>query len=169
MSCGAGLRRSSDPALLWLWCRPAARALIRPLAWEPPYAEGTALKKKKKRNKETKKKGRATAKRGLSSRSGTTSAQEPLGLISHTGTQTLHGVRSANDQAEQAQILPGHHLPPRPPSCASRPGPWRGTDAAAHKASMKSGVSSSPCPRRLAPRPHYQALPFRCPSCGSKE
>ena len=25
-----------DPALLWLWCRLAAVALIRPLAWEPP-------------------------------------------------------------------------------------------------------------------------------------
>ena len=24
-----------DPALLWLWCRPAAVAPIRPLAWEP--------------------------------------------------------------------------------------------------------------------------------------
>ena len=27
-------------ALLWLWCRPAATALIRPLAWGPPYAAG---------------------------------------------------------------------------------------------------------------------------------
>ena len=27
-----------DLALLWLWCRPAATALIGPLAWEPPYA-----------------------------------------------------------------------------------------------------------------------------------
>ena len=27
-----------DPALLWLWCRPAAIAPIQPLAWEPPYA-----------------------------------------------------------------------------------------------------------------------------------
>ena len=35
-----------DPALLWLWCRPAAVALIRPLAWEAPYATGAALKKK---------------------------------------------------------------------------------------------------------------------------
>ena len=32
-----------DPALLWLWCRPAATALIRPVAWEPPYAVGAAL------------------------------------------------------------------------------------------------------------------------------
>ena len=33
--------------LLWLWCRLAAVALIRPLAWEPPYAASAALKKKK--------------------------------------------------------------------------------------------------------------------------
>ena len=36
-----------DLALLWLWCRPVVIALIRPLAWEPPYAVGVALKKKK--------------------------------------------------------------------------------------------------------------------------
>ena len=32
-----------DPALLWLWCRPAD--MIRPLAWEPPYATGATLKR----------------------------------------------------------------------------------------------------------------------------
>ena len=39
--------------LLWLWCRQAAVAPIRRLAWEPPYATGAALKrpKKKKRGK----------------------------------------------------------------------------------------------------------------------
>ena len=45
MSCGVACRCGSDPALLWLWCRPAAVALTRPLAWEPPpYAAGAALK-----------------------------------------------------------------------------------------------------------------------------
>ena len=48
-SCGIGHRLSSDPELPWLWCRPAAVALIRPLAWEPPYAMGTALKWQKKK------------------------------------------------------------------------------------------------------------------------
>ena len=38
-----------DPAWLWLWRRPAATAPIQPLAWEPPYAVGTALKKKKRK------------------------------------------------------------------------------------------------------------------------
>ena len=46
MSCGVGHRLGLDPPLLWLWCRLAAVALIRPLAWEPPYATGTALKNK---------------------------------------------------------------------------------------------------------------------------
>ena len=32
--------------MLWLGHRPAATALIRPLAWEPPYAAGAALKDK---------------------------------------------------------------------------------------------------------------------------
>ena len=60
MSCGVGHRHCLDPVLLWH--RPAAAAPIRPLAWEPPYAAGTALKKtkipkkKKKKKKKTKKK-----------------------------------------------------------------------------------------------------------------
>ena len=33
-----------DLALPWLWYRPAATALIRPLAWEPPCVSGAALK-----------------------------------------------------------------------------------------------------------------------------
>ena len=38
VSCGVGRRFGSDHALLllWLWWRPTATALIRPLAWEPP-------------------------------------------------------------------------------------------------------------------------------------
>ena len=43
MCCGL------DPAWLWLW--PASVALIRPLAWEPPYAVDAALKSKKKKKK----------------------------------------------------------------------------------------------------------------------
>ena len=31
MSCGIGRRRGWDPVLLWLWCRPRARAPIQPL------------------------------------------------------------------------------------------------------------------------------------------
>ena len=52
MSCGVSCRRGSDLALLWLWCRLAAIPPICPLAWEPPYAEGAALEKTKKTNKQ---------------------------------------------------------------------------------------------------------------------
>ena len=38
MSCGIGCRHRLDPALPWLWCRPAA-------AWELAYAVGVALKR----------------------------------------------------------------------------------------------------------------------------
>ena len=51
MSCGVGHRLGLDPVLLWLWHRLAAAALIRPLAWEPPYALGAALKRPKKKKK----------------------------------------------------------------------------------------------------------------------
>ena len=39
---------------LWLWRRPAATALIQPLAWELPYATDAALTKKKKKKKKKK-------------------------------------------------------------------------------------------------------------------
>ena len=51
MSYGVGHRHGLDPALLWLWRRPEAVALIRPLALELPYAQGAALKKQKTKNK----------------------------------------------------------------------------------------------------------------------
>ena len=56
MSCGVGCRSGLDPTLLWLWCRPAAVAPIRPLGWEPPYATGVAqkIKQPKKKNKKLK-------------------------------------------------------------------------------------------------------------------
>ena len=49
MSCGIGRRHRSDLALLWLWCRPGAVALIYPLAWELPCAASVALKRKKEK------------------------------------------------------------------------------------------------------------------------
>ena len=35
--------------MLWLWCRPAAIALIQPLAWELPYAADATVKTKKRK------------------------------------------------------------------------------------------------------------------------
>ena len=47
MSCGEGRRHCLDLTLLW----PAATAPIQPLAWEPPYAISTALKRQKDKKK----------------------------------------------------------------------------------------------------------------------
>ena len=51
MSCGVGCRCGLDLVLLCLWCRLAAVAPIRPLAWDPPYAAGVALKGQKTKTK----------------------------------------------------------------------------------------------------------------------
>ena len=57
MICSVGRRHGSDLVLLWLWCRPAATAPIRPLAWrQSPYASGVALEKGQKTKKKKKKK-----------------------------------------------------------------------------------------------------------------
>ena len=42
-----GHRCGLNPALPWLHCRSAAVAAIQPLAWELPYAIGTAIKRKR--------------------------------------------------------------------------------------------------------------------------
>ena len=49
---------AQTPVLLWLWCMPVAVALIRPLAWEPPYVVGVALKKAKKKKEGGRKEGK---------------------------------------------------------------------------------------------------------------
>ena len=51
MSFGVGHRHGSDPALLGLWRRSPAVALIRPLANKPSNAAGAALKSEKKKKK----------------------------------------------------------------------------------------------------------------------
>ena len=56
MSCDIGYRCGLDTVLLRPWSRMAVTAPIGPLAWEPPHAMGTALKKKKKKKKGNKKK-----------------------------------------------------------------------------------------------------------------
>ena len=42
--------------LALLWCRLPATALIQPLAWEPSYAAGAALKNQKTKKQTNKKK-----------------------------------------------------------------------------------------------------------------
>ena len=53
--CRSQMRLRSSHSL-WLWCRPAAMAPIWPLAWEPPYALGAALKRWKDRQEGRKEK-----------------------------------------------------------------------------------------------------------------
>ena len=54
MNCGVGHRLGSDLALLWLWGRPAVTAPIRLLDWEPPNAQGMALKRQKDKKEKRK-------------------------------------------------------------------------------------------------------------------
>ena len=49
--CRSKMRLGSSVAVAVV-CGPAATALIGPLAWEPLYATGAALKSKKKKKKE---------------------------------------------------------------------------------------------------------------------
>ena len=56
MSCGVGCRHSLNLALLWLWHKLAAVALIRPLAWDPPWYCRCGPKKKKRKKEEKRKK-----------------------------------------------------------------------------------------------------------------
>ena len=51
MTCGVSHRWGYDLVLLQLWHRLAAVAPTGPLAWEPPYAMGVALKKQTNKQK----------------------------------------------------------------------------------------------------------------------
>ena len=48
-SWGKDHRCGSDLVLLWPWYRPAATDPIQPLAQEPPYTAGEAVKRRKKK------------------------------------------------------------------------------------------------------------------------
>ena len=61
MGCDVGRRRGLDLALLWLWRRLAATALIRLIAWEPPYAAGAAQEMAKRKEKESRSSCRGSA------------------------------------------------------------------------------------------------------------
>ena len=56
MSSGVGRRCGWDLALLWLWRKPVATALIPRLDWEFPYPAGGALKRQKKKKDKKRKK-----------------------------------------------------------------------------------------------------------------
>ena len=51
--CSLGPRCSSDPVLPWLWHRLVAGALIQPLGSELPHAADGAVKRKRRKKKES--------------------------------------------------------------------------------------------------------------------
>ena len=70
MSYGVARRQGSDLALLCLWCRLVATALIWPLAWELLYTMGAALEKTNKKKNEKKKKCHCDLRTGILNRTG---------------------------------------------------------------------------------------------------
>ena len=54
MTCGAGRRRGSDPALLWPWLRLVATAPIGPIDWELLHAAGAAPKREERQKNKQK-------------------------------------------------------------------------------------------------------------------
>ena len=65
MSCGVGHRRSSDPALLWLWYRRAAAAPTGPLGWELPCALQRRREEGRERGREGKRREREGGRQAL--------------------------------------------------------------------------------------------------------
>ena len=109
MSCGVGCRRGSHPTLLCLWRRLAALALIRPLAWEPPYAAGAALEraKRQKEKKEWERPGKLPWP-GAGKRRGASRAWSPAGGLGSAvcfSSDTVSEVKSSIDCQLQG-ILP---------------------------------------------------------------
>ena len=87
MSCGVGFRHSWDLALLWLWHRPAATALIQLLLWESPYAVGVALKSKKKEKRKEKSLQTVNAGEGFEKREPSYIAGGNINWFIHNGEQ----------------------------------------------------------------------------------
>ena len=81
MSCGVGRRQGCNLALLWLWHRLAAVAPIRPLAWEPPYAMGAALKRQKGKKKKDRRQFRRESSHCGAAEANQTRNHEDVGLI----------------------------------------------------------------------------------------
>ena len=77
----------SDPTLLWLWLGLAATATIQPLAWELPYAMGTALKRQQQQQQQ--KKERKKKKKGKRFRHPKSSEKHKVLSVTHSTSKTL--------------------------------------------------------------------------------
>ena len=50
--CERGAGRRCGSYVVLLWHKPMAAALIQPLAWEPPYTTGVALKRQQQQKEQ---------------------------------------------------------------------------------------------------------------------
>ena len=98
-----GLRGGLHPVLLWLWRRQAATAPTVPLAWEPPYATGVALKGQKKsyENKTANNRNRGQAAFGP-------------GVQKTAGKHVVHQGEEGQEMRLGRQPRPGHRVPGSP-------------------------------------------------------
>ena len=95
MSCGVGRRRGLDPG--WLWRRPAAAAPMQPLVWERPHALGVALKRPKKKKKDSQISGMSSWVDGDASyKMGTTTKERNYGGKSKSSLEATLGLRHPN-------------------------------------------------------------------------
>ena len=101
MSCGVGCRCGSDLALLWLWRGLAATAPIGPLAWEPLYATGAALKRQKK-SKDT----QSPAHEEAAPHTPKLSGKEPLGPLTHSYQAASCEIYSSFPTMSRTKIAP---------------------------------------------------------------
>ena len=92
------LQRQLGSALLWR--RPAAVALIQPLAWESRYAVGVALKKQTKQNKQKTRQKRSNINRNWATNQGSVcSSVNPEGLASVALADVLRRARTGDKEA----------------------------------------------------------------------
>ena len=133
-----------DLALLWLWCRPVAAALIQPLSWEIPYTAGAVLKQNKtKENKTHKVFAKPQALQGLCP-TPTDSTSQP--------SCSSHWPRCCVTQA----LLPlPFYLEPSSPSF-----PWLTPSFTQISAQMSPPQKGLPdCPARSKLGPHFSSSP----------
>ena len=127
-----GRRLGLDPALLWLWRRPAATAPIRPPAWELTYAVSAALEKDKKTNKQTKKDEKQKTRAAI---------------------QSLQSVKTGPEPGQECgQTQP---LPPQPPAALSklRALPWTPLCLLGPRLPMLPQIPPHPSPLTASPGP----------------
>ena len=155
MSCGVGRGCGLDPTWLWLWHRLVAVALNGPLAWEPPYAMGAALKKRCQPVHVT----------SLLLSAMVPRCSKPHSSAWLTGYLVLVPGQLINspftEHVPPAQLL----LPPTHPPEGLKSSQFRERSCTVSPASLGTAVSSARCP---PPRPPSPPLPYAYASSVSR-